>query len=257
MDSRLAACCILLSLSACIKRATPESIYEPWAFEARVTAGEVRVMPIIQLHSELVVDTRSYVGIPLPFERVQKRKERTEALSNVPAALAEALPGAVNGQLGLAWHGQFHHANWPLGTADRVHAALNGERPLDATLEEAAGTIGGEATLFTWVRELDGLPLSTLAFPGQPVVTPIRPVTVDHTDEPYLVNLLCGLALVTSDGEVVIRYEDVYQTVLSGKVGPERAAADMALVMAEEVTKVWATEAELNRRDRPRLAQQQ
>jgi len=99
--------------------------------------------------------------------------------------------------------------------------------------------------------------LSSLAFPGQPVATPIRPVTVNHADEPYLVTLLCGLALVTSDGEVVIRYEDVYQTVLSGKIGPNRAAADLAGVMAEEVTKVWATEAELNWQDRPRLARQQ
>ena len=222
-----------------------------------MTSGEVRVVPIVQLQSELAVDTRSFVGMPLPFERLETRRARTEALSRVPSALAEALPGAVNSQLGLAWHGQFHHSTWPMGTADRVHAALNGERPLDATLEEAARTIGGEATLFTWVRELDGVPLSTRAFPGQAIETPIRPITVDHTDEPYLVNLLCGLALVTADGEVVIRYEDVYQTVLSGKVGPDHAASDMARVMAEEVTKVWATEAELNRRDRPRLARQE
>lgn len=255
MFPRAAACVALLGLVACATK-QPQGLYQPWTFEARVTAGEVRVVPIVQLHSELEVDTRSYVGIPLPHERLQKRKQQTEALARVPDALAEALPGAVNGQLGLAWHGQFHHASWPLGAADKVHAALNGERALDVTLEEVAGQIGGEATLFTWVRELDGLPLSTLAFPGQAVPTPIRPVTIDHTDEPYLVNLLCGLALVTADGEVVIRYEDVYQTVLSGKVGPDRAAADMAAVMAEEVTKVWATEAELNRRDRPRLVKQ-
>jgi len=45
---------------------------------------------------------------------------------------------------------------------------------------------------------------------------------------------------------VLIRYEDVYTTVLSHRVGEDRAATDLARLMAAEVTKVWATNLELD-----------
>ena len=69
---------------------------------------------------------------------------------------------------------------------------------------------------------------------------------VDHADEPYVVWLVAGVALVAADGEVLIRYEDVYTTVLSHRVGEDRAATDLARLMAAEVTKVWATNLELD-----------
>ena len=110
----------------------------------------------------------------------------------------------------------------------------------DRLFGEVARSVGGQGTLFTWVDHLDGVPLTAQAFPGQILETPRGPYMVDHGDEPYLVTASVGMALVASDGEVVLRYHDTFETVLSGRYTTERAAADVARRLATEVAKVWA-----------------
>ena len=240
----------LIALSACAHRGASDGIHEPWRFEAQAAKGEVRVLPMLQLHDEIPVELGSFVGVTIPYERQRLRAKRTAQLEAVPQALGERLPGAVNGLLGTTWEGQFRHSAWPMGAQEKLRVTLETDKKngsLDAVLEEIAATGGAQATLFTWVREVDGDPVSMHGFPGATVTTPVGPVHVNHRDEAYVVTLDVGLALVTNDGEVLIRYEHQYRTLLSGGLGSQEAAGDLARLMASDVTKVWATEAELSR----------
>ncbi len=139
-----------------------------------------------------------------------------------------------------------HAHGLPAGARDKVTDALLGRRPgLDAALGEAARAVGGDAALFSWVSELDGQPLSLLGFPGEVVETPVGPVVLDHDDEPYLVTAKVGMALVTRDGEVVVRYQDTFETILSARTDSARAGRELARALAREVTLVWGTDPRL------------
>lgn len=219
-----------------------------YAFEARPTWGEVRVVPALALHDPVHVNLDSYLGRALPPHRRQVRAERAADLQRLPTALGLALPGEVNGLLGLDWQGQFRGHDLPPTLQVRLGDAITGRRPdLHASLADAARTIGGEATLFSWVVDLEAEPLSLRGFPGEVVDTEVGPVVLDHNDEPYLVRAEIGMALVAHDGEVVLRYQDDYATVLSGHGGTAAAARRLAHALAEEVVMVWAVDPRLGR----------
>lgn len=216
-----------------------------WKFEARATGGEIKVLPVLALHDEPEVNLRAYVGGDVPPGREEVRIERTEQLARIPGEVAWALPGAVNGALGSSWTGEFRVGRYPLGAQERLRLALGRGSPPDRLLGEVARSVGGQGSLITWVDHLSGAPLSEGAFPGQRVESPRGPLIIDHGDEPYRVVASVGMALVASDGEVVLRYHDTYETVLSAHYTPERAASDLASRLAAEVLKVWATPGDL------------
>ena len=214
-----------------------------FAFEARTTAGEVRVVPALALHDPLDVNLNSYVGPALPPHRQRIRHKRTRQVRRLPRHLGLALPGEVNGLLGTAWEGQFRGTSLPTGAESRLSDALTGRRPdIHATLSNAAREVGGQATLFSWVRHLAAEPLSLRGFPGEVVETEIGPVVLDHEDEPFLVSAEIGMALVTEDGDVVLRYQDTYQALLSDDTDEAAAGRALARALAEEIAPVWAIE---------------
>lgn len=218
----------------------------PFNFSARPTWGEVRVVPALALHEPVEINLDSYLGSALPYRRQLVRKERTHQLMGLSKAVGLALPGEVNGVLGLSWAGQFRSHNLPAGSRSRVGEAVLGERPgIDAELGDAAESVGGEATLFCWISELSGEPLSLRGFPGEVLETEAGPVVLDHEDEPYLVTARLGMALVTSDGEVVVRYQDTFETILSGSSDEGRAGRELARAMAHEVGEMWAVDPRL------------
>lgn len=216
----------------------------PFAFEARGIWGEVRVIPALALHEPLDVNLDSYVGgAALPYHRRSIRELRTEQLQEVPAAVGLALPGEVNGLLGLKWPGQFHDHRIPPAALDRLRDAVRGERPdLHASLSDAAHFAGGEASLFSWVLDLKGEPLSLRGFPGEVVQTQAGPVVLDHDDEPYLVEAQVGMALVTEDGDVLLRYQDTFHALLSREASPRDTGQQLARGLAEQVVMMWNTE---------------
>ncbi len=112
-------------------------------------------------------------------------------------------------------------------------------------LAEAAAAVGGEATLFSWVTELRGDPLTLQGFPGETVETTVGPVVLDHQEEPFLVTAEIGMALVTWDGEVVVRYEDTYEAILSAESDAGDAGQELARALAQEVVLVWANDPRL------------
>jgi hypothetical protein len=236
---------MLLSVG-CVPHVSSNEVVLPWTFEARPTAGRIMVVPVIDLTTEPVVNLDSPTGRALPPEWAAMRRQRTQELGQVAGAIGQALPGAVNGQLGFAWKGQFKAGQFAVGGRDRLKKTLLSRRAsLDRVLAEQARAIGGEATLFTWVVSQEATPISAQAFPGFSFETPVGPVVVDPVDEPYMVEARIGLALVTRDGEVVLRYEDQYRAVLSSQNTPERVGRTLARSLAEEVGPVWAIDPRL------------
>jgi len=163
----------------------------------------------------------------------------------VPDAVAWALPGAVNAELGLEWDGDFQASAMPLGGKDRLLGALGRRDVLDPALAELARASGGDATLFTWVTSLEADVLSSQNLPGEVVDTIVGPVFVDVTQEPFVVQARIGMALVTRDGEVVVRYEDEYSSLLTEDRSATWVGRDLARRLAEEVALVWATDPRL------------
>ena len=242
-----------LLLAACTPR--PEPVLS-WRFEARRTTGEVRVLPVITLHDEPALALDSFLGRGLSAEVEAQRRLRTEELGAVPEAIGLALPGAVNGVLGRTWEGQFRYSSWPLSARDRVEVALEANsRRLDAQLGRAARVAGGDAVLVTWVDALDARPLTAEGFAGDIVETTAGPVVVDHADEPYHVEVDVGMALVAADGEVVLRYHDAFEALLSSRMPPSHVGRVVAAELASEIGKVWATDPALEAGEADNMAQ--
>lgn len=223
----------------------PAAPHLPYAFEARPTSGEVRVVPVFSLYAPPSPVLATFLGPPLPDGADALRYRRTRELAGLAEDVGRVLPGEVNAELGEAWPGQFRNHPLAAGWRPRVEDALRGERDLDATLSGAARATGGDAVLFSWVDDLDVLPLSLLDLEGATLETQAGPVVIDDLDEPYLVEAAVGMALVTHDGEVVVRYRDTFNTVLSEARGPDTAARDLAHGLAEQVALMWADDPRL------------
>lgn len=236
---------LLLVLIAACAHTVSRGPQLPYAFEARPTGGEVRVVPVFSLYAPPSPELSTYLGPPLPAGSDTLRYARARELAGLADQVGRVLPGEVNAELGEAWPGQFRSHRLAPGWRSRVESALRGDRDLDATLSEAAHATGGDAVLFSWVDELDVLPLALLDLEGTTLLTQAGPVVVDDQDEPYLVAAAVGMALVTHDGEVVVRYRDTFNTVLSQARGPDTAARDLAHGLAEEVALMWATDPRL------------
>lgn len=216
-----------------------------WDFAARLTTGEVNVLPVLVdvPRTDMVRDT--YLGSDLPWFRAESREVRTAQLEAVPGEVGMALPGAVGSALGSSWDATFRAGDWPRGHRDKMQAALRGKAGLDAELAEVARDMGGAATLVVWVDGLLGRPVTADGFPGDIVPTEAGPVVVDHRVEPYRVTARIGLALVASDGEVVVRYADAFDAILTEHSDPARVGRELARCMAREVVRVWPTDPRL------------
>jgi len=207
--------------------------------------GEVLVVPMIERHAAPELDLGVFVNdaLELPYgARYDLRVHRTEQLGELPYHVALSLPGAVNGLLGMNWKAQFRTAKYPMGAQARVKSALAGKADLDQTLRQVSGNLGRRAVLYTWLQELHGHPLTRDGAPGWVEETEWGPVVIRWTEEPYLVTMRVGMALVTRDGEVVLRHEDLFTTVLSDYQDPEVAGGDIARNIAAEVMAEWSSD---------------
>lgn len=111
-------------------------------------------------------------------------------------------------------------------------------RTLDAALSDAARAGQGRSVLVTWVRELAGEPLTNDFIVGEVTYIGEGPVVVT-LEEPYRVSGRFGLALVSPDGDVLVRYEEPFEAVLGDHYGAGRIARDVARDLAAEVSRFW------------------
>lgn len=237
--------CVLLLGASCATRHVEPLDYLPFAFEARASIGEIWVLPALAVHQPVELDERHMLGAALTLRQRRIRKQRTLELEGLPATIGQALPGEVNATLGAAWQGQFRHHAAPAEHTQRLSDAVLQRRPdIQGVLETYAQAFGRWA-LLTWVTEISGEPLIRRALPGEVIETPAGPVVVDLEDDPHLVSVKLGTALLSPDGEVVLRYEDRFDAVLTGQDARENAGRRLARALADEITMVWMTESGL------------
>lgn len=240
---------MLTALVALIACHHPAGLYQDWRAEALLTPGEVRVLPVVETWEHTPPRLDSYVGaVELPEPRAALRRERTEQLADIPPAITQALPGEVGVALGSAGPAHFRPGRYPLGARERIEGALRrDDAELDVVLEAVARGMPGEAALITWVSHLEGEPLTAEGFPGDIIETAVGPVMVDHSDEPYRVHATVGVALVSTTGELVLRYDDNFEAVLSGRDDPDRVGRTVARALADEVDELWPVDPSLYR----------
>ncbi len=220
-------------LTACPRR--PPPVDPPVVTELRPVTGEVRVVPGLGVHGPVAVELGDFLGGGLAEPRVAVRSQRTAELGALPSEVGLALPGAVGGELGDDFRGTFRTTDWPDAARSKVVRALERGHGLD----DALGAAGGEAVLITWVDRLQARPLSLDGAPGDMIDTPRGQVVVDHADEPYLVDLGVGMALVSGDGQVLLRFREDVQAILSGARPPPVVGREVARHLAEEVARTW------------------
>ncbi|TNE85019.1 MAG: hypothetical protein EP330_26820 [Deltaproteobacteria bacterium] len=236
------ACTAPLWLAGCVAQPAADL---SWNFEARAVPGEIRVLPVIGPASDPEVILESWVGAGLTPLRTSLREARTEELLALPDAVRASLPGQVHAALDGTWEGEFRVGRYPVGGRERVQAALRTRQDLDEALGVVARA-SRSAVLVTWVESVDGVPLTVHSPPGETVSTSAGPVLVDLFDEPYRVEATLGCALVASDGEVVLRYQDSFETVISGTRDARAAGRTLAEELALEVAKVWPADPRLD-----------
>ena len=205
----------------------------------RPISGEVRVVPGVGAHDPVPLVVDDFLGGGLAAPRLAVREERTRQVLQLPAEIGLALPGAVGGEFGDAFEGTFRAARWPEAARARVARAIERGEGLDDALSTAGRSVGGEATLITWVDRLYARPLSLDGAPGEMVETPKGTVLVDHVDEPYLVDLWVGMALVSSDGTLLVRFRMNAKTILSGAQPPSAVGREVARQVAAKMARIW------------------
>ena len=221
--------------------ASPRAADLTWDFSARTVIEDVAVMPVIDLSEAASLDARTWVGAGLTPTRKATREARMQSMKRLPEAFRMALPGEIHAELGTRWDGRFVSGRYGAGQRGALEAALRGERDLD----EALGKMSRHqehASLVTWVRQIEGTPLTSLGPPGELVETQVGPVFIDLFDEPYRVEALVGCALVAPGGEVVLRYEQHVQGVLAATRPEERTGRELAAGLAEQLSYIWATD---------------
>jgi len=232
--------CILVA--GCAHHSVEPLDLQSFAFEARASRGEIWVMAPLAMHDPIEMSEQHLLGAALPLTQRPIRARRTQEVASLPDAIARALPGEVNARLGASWSGQFRHQAMPPDHAERLGNAVAHRRPdLHAVLEGYAQAVE-RWVLLTWVTELDAEPLVQDAWPGEIVETSAGSVVVDLDDDPHIVSVKLGTALLSPDGEVVLRYEDRFDAVLTGDTATSDAARHLARALAAEITRVWVTE---------------
>jgi len=235
----------MLLLAACAGHtrhtAGPDGHAGPWRFEGDPALGEIRVVPTLHAFDMPALRTDGYVTEGIVDSRVLLREQRMRELSLVPDEVGVSLPGAIHARLNEDWDGHFKVGHLPLGARGRLENALRrGDLDdLELALGDAARGVGGQATLFTWITHLAADPLTAEGFPGDRIDTAAGPVVLNIFEEPYRVRAEIGMALVRSDGLVVLRYADHADSLLSPERKATRVGRDLAAELAQEVAKMW------------------
>lgn len=216
---------------------TEESL--AWDLHPRVVHGDIRVAPAIVVATTPEANLDDILGMELDRWHDDGRRLRTAQLSQLPEAVHASVPGALFASMPETWIGTFRDARLPPTAMRGLERAVEGEGSLPEALAAAARFSGGDATLFTWVVELSGSPLTADHLVGEMLMVDGLPVVVDFANEPYQVEARVGVALVARDGEVLFRYEDDYCGLLSAHNPPRLLGQSMARAVVGDIAPMW------------------
>lgn len=201
--------------------------------------GDVHVLPTLRLHREVQPDATSPIGLELNAAQLQLRAQRAQQLDRLYEHLSWALAGEVNGALGEAWPGRFVRTDYARGQRRILETVVLAHAPPDPALAAVGRRAGGAAVLVSWIDALSAEPMTLRAMPGEVVDTPVGPVVVDATNEPYRVRASIGVAVVDADGRVIVSSHATYDAVMRGERGVETAALELSQAVAETLLPAW------------------
>lgn len=210
-----------------------------WDLTPGAVGHEVRVAPIIVAAEAPTPDLTGIVGEQLLDEQAAARLHRTSQLAELPHSVHEAVPGQLHTALPDSWNGYFRDTRLSLAEQVRLTHAVRGEEPLTDALSEIALGVEGEAVLFTWVIENEGTPLTDDHMVGELVFRGGVPVLVDHHSEPYVIRTEIGVALVSTDGELLFRYQDTYDGLLVEDRSAKSLGRDLARDLVADIAPLW------------------
>jgi hypothetical protein len=241
------AAAVLISACAPFGR----KVANTYTFEGLSAVGEIRVPPVLHAYDPVPLRTDEYVTDSISARRLALRRERMAELAGVPDAMGLALPGAIHTRLNADWTGHFRVGALGTGGRERLVQALRrgSDQEVEEALAEAARSVGGEAVLFSWIREIRATPITAEAFPGDTVETAVGPVLVAFEEEPYRIDADVGMALVSADGHVILRYEDEGNSLLSPYRTAGRVGRDLAASLAQQVAGMWPDDPHLWQHD--------
>jgi hypothetical protein len=178
---------------------------------------------------------RGYLGEELEGAAAALRNVRSAQVLAVPAAFSEALPGELASAFPLDWRGHMSDARCSPSTRSQLVAGLGGRRPMEGVLQTAADRVPGQVVLFHWMLDLAAEPMAANVAPGTTQRVADRLIYVDQHTDPVLAEATVGLALVSADGEVFLRYEDRYTFVITGTNTSQRAGRDLARQLVDDL----------------------
>lgn len=237
--SLLLAPVALLALTGCATHLKPMDAMD-WDTQPRMVYGDVRVAPVVVVAEVPQVDLTGAVGEELDSWRAEGRLTRTAELAELPYVIRSEVPGALNKTLGHGWTGHFRDARLTWAQELAIINALQRDRgTISQVTGDIAGQVGGDATLFTWVIENEGAPLTDEYMVGELVFADGLPVMVEHGSEPYRVQVEVGVALVAADGTLLFRYQDEYRGLLADGSPLDSLARDMARELVDDIAPLW------------------
>ena len=223
--------------SGCTTHVPPSSPVS-WHFEARPENGQIEVMPVLSVMDLGEVNQQDFIG-PIPPWRLQLRQQRMASIKHVPEAVGMALPGALASNLPANWPGQFHVGHFPGSSKSKLTDLISQGDSLDQVLYDIGSRKKDVSTLISWVEDIHATPITQEAAAGDFVASEVGPIVVNLFEESYRIRATIGMALIASDGEVILRYQDVFESVLGDQRNTHRVGRDLAIRLAEEITKMW------------------
>jgi len=207
-----------------------------WGWAPLGEAQDIRVAPLLLVGTLPGLESSGYLGEELQDGEAELRLYRDAQLSQVPGAFALALPGQLARAMPSEWNGRFR--DQPLSPRMRalLVSGVDGRRSLDQTMREAASKASGEAVLFHWMTDVQAHPLLSSHAPGTTTRAADRLVFIER--DPVLAEATVGLALVSTGGEVLLRYEDRFQVLLSEANRPPRAGRELARYLVDALRPV-------------------
>jgi len=233
---------LLLSI-ACLNHQPRPTDALDWDLYPELVSGLIHVAPVIVLSELPQAELNDSVGQRLDPWLAQGRIERTQELAALPDAFRTAVPGALHRTLPSDWEAHFMDGKLPKTQQAHLSNALTDpETSLGRAFSQAAQTMGGDATLFTWVIHSEGSPLTNTYMVGELVWAAGQPVMVDHISEPYTVRAELGLALVNAHGQVLFRHQADYAGVLSKEHGLSLLSREFANAAVADIAPHWLGE---------------
>ena len=198
----------------------------------------IQVMPVLSAFPALEISQEDFVG-PIPPWRLQLRKQRMQSALDIPQAVALALPGALASSLPQGWDGQFHVGSYQGTLRSKMTDQIARGEPIEPLLNQINAEKKQVSSLVSWVENLDVTPITAEAAAGEMVSSEVGPIVVNLFEESFRVRATIGMALVASDGRVILRYRDEFESILGEQRNTQRVGRDLAMGLAKEITKMW------------------